>query len=198
MPGPAIVRSRLNCRCLQQCVKVNGLSRPEEITSATSENWRALEKGTTVEPGTTADRSGLALTAIVTGYILWGCAFIYRSSFIDAGVRYFSLLDDEMISMRYARNLAHGFGLVYNPGGDRVEGFTNLAWVLYMALLHLLPVSPPKMSLLVQLSGLAFLAPNLVVVARLGELVSGGSRRVGLAAAFLSAFYVAIANWGLQ
>lgn len=137
-------------------------------------------------------------TALIVGYVLWGCAFIYRSSFIDAGVRYFSLLDDEMISMRYARNLAHGFGLVYNPGGDRVEGFTNLAWVLYMALLHLLPVSPPKMSLLVQLSGLAFLALNLVVVARLGELVSGGSRRVGLAAAFLSAFYVAIANWGLQ
>ena len=89
--------------------------------------------------------------ALIVGYILWGCAFIYQSSFVIAGVRYFSLLDDEMISMRYARNLAHGFGLVYNPGGDRVEGFTNPLWVLYMALLHLLPVSPPKISLLFSL-----------------------------------------------
>jgi arabinofuranosyltransferase len=136
--------------------------------------------------------------ALIFGYILWGCAFIYQSSFVDAGVRYFSLLDDEMISMRYARNLAHGFGLVYNPGGDRVEGFTNPLWVLYMALLHLLPVSPPKMSLLVQLTGLALLVLNLVVIKRLAESVSGGSRLSGLCAAFLTAFYVPLANWGLQ
>jgi hypothetical protein len=136
--------------------------------------------------------------ALLFAYILWGCAFIYQSSFVQAGVRYFSLLDDEMISMRYARNLAHGFGLVYNPGGDRVEGFTNPLWVLYMALLHMLPVSPPKISLLVQLTGLLLLALNLVVIERLAESVSGGSRRSGLCAAFLTAFYVPLANWGLQ
>ncbi len=144
------------------------------------------------------DSSNLALTAIVAAYVLWGCAFIYRSSFVVDGVRYFCLLDDEMISMRYARNLVHGYGLVFNPGGQRVEGFTCPLWVLYMALIHLLPVSPPKISLLVQLSGLALLAVNLIVIARLGEVVSNGSHRVGLAAAFLSAFYVAINNWGLQ
>jgi hypothetical protein len=75
----------------------------------------------------------LPLTAIVAGYLLYGCALIYRTSFIQAGVRYFVLMDDEMISMRYAKNLAHGWGIVYNPGGDRVEGFTNLMWMLYMA-----------------------------------------------------------------
>jgi arabinofuranosyltransferase len=136
--------------------------------------------------------------ALIFGYILWGCTFIYQTSFVEAGVRYFSLFDDEMISMRYARNLAHGFGLVYNPGGDRVEGFTNPLWVLYMALLHLLPVSAPKISLLVQLTALALLAINLVVIKRLAESVSGDSRRVGLCAAFLTAFYVPLANWGLQ
>ena len=136
--------------------------------------------------------------ALIVGYVLWGCTFIYETSFVEAGVRYFTLLDDEMISMRYARNLAHGFGLVYNPGGDRVEGFSNPLWVLYMALLHLLPVSPPKMSLLVQLTGLVLLVVNLVVVKLLAESVSGGSRRAGLCAAFLTAFYVPLANWGLQ
>jgi arabinofuranosyltransferase len=150
-----------------------------------------------IEPRRKAKRSDLALTAIVAGYVLWGCAFVYRSSFVINGVRYFCLLDDEMISMRYAKHLAQGYGLVFNRGGERVEGFTNLMWVLYMALLHLLPVSPSKISLLVQLSGLALLAINTIVIARLAELVSG-SRRVGLAAAFLSAFYVAINNWGLQ
>jgi hypothetical protein len=137
-------------------------------------------------------------TALIVGYVLYGCAFIYRTSFVEAGIRYFSLFDDEMISMRYAANLAHGFGLVYNPGGDRVEGFSNPLWVLYMALLHLLPVSPPKMSLLVQLTGLALLVLNMIVIERLAESLSGGSRRAGLCAAALTAFYVPLNNWGLQ
>ncbi len=140
----------------------------------------------------------IIFTTLIVGYVLYGCAFIYRSSFVVAGVRYFTLLDDEMISMRYASNLAHGLGLVFNPGGDRVEGFSNPLWVLYMALLHLLPVSPPKMSLLVQLTGLALLVLNMVVIERLAELVSGGSRRAGLCAAALTAFYVPLNNWGLQ
>jgi tetratricopeptide (TPR) repeat protein len=38
---------------------------------------------------------------------------------------YRGLIDDAFISFRYARNL----GLVFNPG-ERVEGYTNLLWVL--------------------------------------------------------------------
>src|SRR5579862_1742677 len=57
------------------------------------------------------------------------CCMIYWMSTIVEGVRYFVLRDDAMISMRYAYNLAHGQGLVWNAG-DRVEGFTNLGWTL--------------------------------------------------------------------
>lgn len=41
--------------------------------------------------------------------------------------------DDAYISYRYARNLVEGHGLVFNPG-ERVEGFTNLGFVLVSAL----------------------------------------------------------------
>jgi arabinofuranosyltransferase len=37
--------------------------------------------------------------------------------------------DDTFISLRYARNLAYGHGLVFNYG-DRLEGYTNFLWVL--------------------------------------------------------------------
>ncbi|HVN38823.1 MAG TPA: hypothetical protein VMW19_11715 [Myxococcota bacterium] len=40
--------------------------------------------------------------------------------------------DDAFISFRYAQNLAHGDGLVYNAG-ERVEGYTNLLWTLALA-----------------------------------------------------------------
>ena len=44
------------------------------------------------------------------------------------------LTDDAYISFRYARNLARGDGLVYNPGLAPVEGYSNLLWVLVLAL----------------------------------------------------------------
>ncbi len=42
--------------------------------------------------------------------------------------------EDAFICYRYARNLARGDGLVYNPG-EYVEGISNLLWTLLLALL---------------------------------------------------------------
>lgn len=44
------------------------------------------------------------------------------------------LCDDAYISLRYAKQLASGNGLVYNVG-ERVEGYTNFLWVALEALL---------------------------------------------------------------
>src|SRR3989304_2142112 len=46
---------------------------------------------------------------------------------------YWFLTDDAYISFRYARNLARGAGLVFNPGGEPVEGYTNFLWVVLLA-----------------------------------------------------------------
>lgn len=43
-------------------------------------------------------------------------------------------VDDAFISFRYAKNLAEGHGLVWNPGLDPVEGYTNFSWVLLCTL----------------------------------------------------------------
>ena len=48
-----------------------------------------------------------------------------------------SVFDDAFISFRYARHLIDGHGLVFNPG-ERVEGYTNFAWVMLIALGHAL------------------------------------------------------------
>jgi hypothetical protein len=60
-----------------------------------------------------------AIAAVVTGAVL-------------AAVRSWTC-DDAFISFRYADNLVRGHGLVFNLG-ERVEGFTNLAWTLWAAL----------------------------------------------------------------
>ena len=42
-------------------------------------------------------------------------------------------VDDTFISMRVARNVAYGYGFVYNIG-ENVEGFSNWLWVVLMAI----------------------------------------------------------------
>lgn len=53
-----------------------------------------------------------------------------------------SMVDDAYVSLRYARHLALGNGLVFNAGEPPVEGYTNLLWVLWMAPGTVLPLHP--------------------------------------------------------
>ena len=139
----------------------------------------------------------IAFALLVTGFLLYAGVFIYRTSFVVDGERYFSLFDDAMVSMRYARNLADGHGLVWNPGGERVEGYTNPLWVGYMALVHLVRTPQSKTSLLVQVSAALLLALNLLYVHRIAAAVSGASA-VALGAVALTASYLPINFWSLD
>ena len=100
-----------------------------------------------------------------------------RSDTLD-GVRYWWLADDAMISMRYARNLAEGLGLVWNAG-ERVEGYTNLLWTLFMALVHLTPLPDSKTSLVVLLANVGIAAATVPLIAWLVRLLGGGAWATG-------------------
>ena len=145
----------------------------------------------------TFTKGKLVFLFILLFYGLYAGIYIYKTSFVLNGERYFVLFDDAMISMRYARNLADGYGLVWNPGGERVEGYTNPLWVAFMALFHFIPLPSSKMSLLIQFSGALFLIANLVFVKKIAERLSG-STLVALLAVILTAFYTPLNNWGLQ
>jgi hypothetical protein len=68
------------------------------------------------------------LSRIVPWLLLLGAvtAFVGRSY----SLRF--VQDDSYITYRYARNVARGFGPVYNPG-ERVEGYTNFLWMIMLA-----------------------------------------------------------------
>jgi arabinofuranosyltransferase len=108
------------------------------------------------------------IAIIAVGFIVWGAGFIYRSSFIAIdGNRYFSLFDDDMVSMRYAWNFSHGLGLVWNPG-ERVEGYTNLLMTLFMALATLI-FNKSAAVLFIQISGVGL----MLVIAYLSMQIAG-------------------------
>jgi hypothetical protein len=143
-------------------------------------------------------RTRLAFWGMVGLFLVYAGLFIYRTSFIVANERYFSLFDDAMISMRYARNLAHGYGLVWNPGARPVEGYTNPAWVLYMTAIHLLPLAASKTSLVVQITAALLLAINLIFVGGMALEVSAGSDVTALGAVAMTASYLPLNHWSLQ
>ncbi len=97
-----------------------------------------------------------------------------------------ALQDDAYISFRYARNLAAGDGLVFNPG-ERVEGYTNFLWTVMFTPAELLGIDP---SLPAVLLGVGFTAALLHATWRLG--------RGGLLAPALVALFPGLALEGVQ
>lgn len=125
-------------------------------------------------------------------------AFIFGTSFLVNGERYFILVDDAMISMRYAQHLAQGHGFVWNIGEAPVQGFTNLGWTLYMAFLHLLPFAASKISLAVMLSAVIILLANILVVYKISQTLLADAKYGSLLAAIITAFYFPLVFWSLR
>jgi hypothetical protein len=136
----------------------------------------------------------LLLTIAAVFYL----AFIIGTSFIVNNERYFTLVDDAMISMRYAQHLAQGHSLTWNIGEAPVEGFTNLGWMLYMAFLHLFPIPASKISLVVMLTSLAILLANIAIVYRISEILLPDSKYSPALAAIITAFYFPLVFWSLR
>ena len=130
----------------------------------------------------------LVIGCFLVLFLAQGIHYISRTSFVVSDQRVFSLWDDTMISMRYAKNFANGEGLVWNPDDDKVQGFTNLGLTVFMAALHFLPLSPEKMPLVVQLANLAFLVLILFYVFKLSEVLLG-DRLVAYSSSCVVALY---------
>jgi arabinofuranosyltransferase len=72
--------------------------------------------------------------------------------------------DDAFISFRYSRNLANGDGLVWNPGGEHTQGYTNFLFVVLVAGGMKLGMTPYQAANVLNTGGL------VVIVAILGTL----------------------------
>ena len=134
------------------------------------------------------------LALLLFAFSIYAALFIYQGSYDVGGKRYFLLFDDAMVSMRYGRNLVEGHGLVWNPHGERVEGFTNPAWTLMMAATHLVPVPASKTSLLVLIIAALILLANIAVIFRIVSIFSDGLF-APFVAGFFTAFCFSLNHW---
>lgn len=156
----------------------------------------------TVEPPPSA-RAGAerrALAVVLLLLLAWGGVFIARTTFTYGDERYFVLVDDAMISMAYARNAVRGEGLVWTPGGEPVEGFTNPLWTALMVPANALPLADRHVSALVQVLGLLLMAATVWRVRALlrAHFPGAAASPAGwLPAAVLTAFYYPLAYWSV-
>jgi hypothetical protein len=139
-----------------------------------------------------------AETFVLYGALFFYSIFIVRNAFRVNGEVFFSLFDDAMISMSYARNLAEGYGLVWNAGEPAVEGYTNFLWTLVMAGAHKFGLPDSKVSLLVELISGACLFANAWVVARIADTVSKGNALARFFAFTLTLLSYALIFWSLR
>jgi hypothetical protein len=117
---------------------------------------------------------------------LTGATLVLALGFLNAVVLQSSdqLLDDAFIFFRYVDNWVAGHGLTWNPGGERVEGYTSFLWVVLLAGPRALGAEPV---LLAQLLNLVLFAALLLASLWILAHAAGGFRwSVVLAPALLA------------
>jgi len=148
--------------------------------------------------GEAGEGRGLGALAFPIGITLLAMIFVGVRALWLSAAYHGNVVDDALISMQYARNLAEGNGLVFNPG-ERVEGYTNFLWTLILAALHLgsslFDFDAVRAAVLTSI-GVACLVVGLVYV--LGRSLWGSDRLATFAAVGLVALDSAYAPWAMQ
>lgn len=140
----------------------------------------------------------IILTCLISIYFLYGLTYILKNSNLINGERYYCLLDDAMISMRYAKNFVTQGKLAWNPGDIPVEGFSNPLWVGIMAFVHLLPLDTKLIPLVVQCINLALMSLALYWLFRIHRVLDNTSYLSAFLSILLMAFYNPLHYWTLQ
>lgn len=108
---------------------------------------------------TSIKRIALLGLILLFGLVLQGLVFNHVS-------------DDAFISFRYAHNFAEGAGLVFNHG-EKVEGYSNLLWILVLTLMEKLGMSRGDYGLLFPVKTISIILGLLAITLsyRLGQII---------------------------
>jgi len=135
---------------------------------------------------------------LFTAVVLLYTIFIFRTMIVIEGKVYFTLVDDAMITMRYARHLADGNGITWNINETPIQGYSCNLWMGYMALLHFIPINSRFISLIVMITSLILLLLNIVVVKQIAQKTVLNEWTTPALSAILVAFYFPLVYWSLR
>ena len=121
-----------------------------------------------------------------SGALIGLCAGLFALYVLGAFVT-----DDAAITLRYAKHLASGQGIRWNPGEHPVEGYTNFSHVLFGA--AAIQLGLPALSLLRLLNQLCMLVLCVLVYALAFDVLR--SRRWATAASVMVGLHAPFAYW---
>lgn len=134
---------------------------------------------------------------LLTAFIIYSF-FILSTRFIANNIVFFTLVDDAMISMRYAKHLSMGAGLVWNLGDAPIQGFSNLGLVLIMSLAHLFSLYESQISFFIMLFNASVLITSLFVIKKIINLLTNGDLFTEIMGISLMVFYYPLIFWSLR
>ena len=101
-------------------------------------NYIAVNSTSAAQP-TTSGRFAILFDSVLALLITVLCSLrVYK----DLGKPALTGIDDENITQTYGQNLAHGFGYVYTPNYEHVEGATSPLWVAFHYLFYKITAQP--------------------------------------------------------
>ncbi|MCX6645749.1 MAG: hypothetical protein NTY09_05250 [bacterium] len=100
--------------------------------------------------------------------------------------------EDAYISFRYAENIAHGYGFVFNQGGEVVEGFSNPVWVFLLTATSFFGINTEFAG---RCLGLLFGALTLIELILLFNVLNRKNNTIGFLAALCVATTPAVLFW---
>jgi hypothetical protein len=143
-----------------------------------------------VRPDNTALTANLVL---ILGIVIAAAYFIYNARSL------WFTQDDAFISYRYAKNALEGHGLVFNIG-ERVEGYTNFLWVVWLMLCGLIGIDfDPAAKALGIASGIGMIILGALLARHAWrQIYDKGSEWAGVAGALIVGVNGSVAYWSVS
>lgn len=125
-----------------------------------------------------AERSSFSRSFLIAFLLVLGGSALCLQQ-LPMNSMYLLGVDDAQIYFRYVRNILNGDGIVWNPGGERVEGFSSPLWLLVCLLTFSFSSYPEAALRIISLFSLAFSMAWLTAVLATVTLDYLGEHRPG-------------------
>ena len=130
--------------------------------------------------------------------IIFCIYFVFTSSVDSNAGRVFTLSDDIMISMSYAKTFINSGELTWYDGSPRVQGYTNFLYTIFLSFIHLFKFDLSINSLTVSLINVVFILIISLKVTSLSLIFSNGNKKISYFLGGLILFQYPLVFWSLR
>lgn len=130
--------------------------------------------------------------------IIFCIYFVFTSSVESNTGRIYTLSDDIMISMSYAKTFINSGELIWYEGSPRVQGYTNFLYTIFLSILHLFKFDLPTNSLAVSLINIVVILIISSKVTSISLIFSNGNKNISYFLGGLIPFQYPLVFWSLR